>query len=495
MTKKRTLPLVLIVLAVAAIGLAACGGSATPISVYVTPTAPPATPDVRGAAAQNAPASGETVLIDQGITAPVAVAQEPTATATQYIITPRPTIVTPAGANYGPIVGSDYTPGPLASPLPTIDAPQACPAIVQAAQVNLYANPDLNSEITASATMANKLIVNLLFTDAGGGTWANTDQGWLPLNVGGTLYAQLDSVRTCDIMTGAEVNKTLLGLHMVNWTSEDEVYAFVQKLHDAGIPLGTLKGLSGTEQILTHVKAISPETVTVYRSITTETGGQAECPKGFDSQSDPVAAAQEWYSELDPKWDMVNADYYEYMNECTMKLSWLAGFSIEMMRQAAVDGRCLLLFSFPGGNPSMDEFDELLPAYQYAVDNPCQPGRTHGISMHAYSDVELKYISVTDVWLAFRHRIFYDRLLQTLPAAANLPIYITEAGEGSGTQFHLMTCEDLTRDMIQYTNLLESDPYVKGFHLFNIGEQWPWADYTSCLPQLADALIAYYQNK
>ncbi len=503
----------LLALAAVALALAACGNEVTPIAVYVTPTAPPtetapAAPVETAAPIEASDTSGSAAVLTGNALAqpspaptdppdtppPAVVAQE--VTPTEYIITPRATISTPPhGANFGPIVGPDYTPGPLASPLPTIDAPQACPAIVTAPEVSLYAEPSLGSAVTGTAAMANRLVVTLLHTDPSGGTWANTEQGWLPLTVGGTQYAQLDSVRMCQIMTGEEINRTLLGLHMVNWTSEQQIYQFVQRLHDAGIPLGTLKGLSGTERILNQVEQMSPETVTVYRAIVTQTQGQSDCPTVLDSQVDPVEAAQKWYAELEPSWRQVSADYYETMNECPAKLSWIAGFSIEMMRLANEDGYCLLLFSFPGGNPPIEEFDELLPAYQYAAENPCQPGRTHGISLHSYSDEELKFLSETGVWNAFRHRIFYQRLMEVLPAGANLPVYITEAGQGSGTQFHELTCDALVRDAIQYTNLLEGDPYVKGFHLWSFGDQWPWVDYTECLPQLADALIGYYQAR
>ena len=87
----------------------------------------------------------------------------------------------------------------------------------------------------------------------------------------------------------------------------------------------------------------------------------------------------------------------------------------------------------------------------------------------------------------------HERLLLSLPAAANLPVYITEMGIGGGTI--MPGCGLIIRDALQYTYQLEEDPYVKGFHLWNVGSGAQWYDITSCLPDLADALIRYYTFK
>ena len=56
-------------------------------------------------------------------------------------------------------------------------------------------------------------------------------------------------------------------------------------------------------------------------------------------------------------------------------------------------------------------------------------------------------------------------------------------------------CGLIIRDALQYTYQLEEDPYVKGFHLWNVGSGAQWYDIMSCLPDLADALIRYYTFK
>ena len=138
----------------------------------------------------------------------------------------------------------------------------------------------------------------------------------------------------------------------------------------------------------------------------------------------------------------------------------------------------------------MQEFNTVLPAYQYAVDHPCQPGRTHGISLHAYSMDDKLMLSEADVWVARRHEIINERLLLSLPAAANLPVYLTEVGIGGGQTFP--GCDVVIRDALLYTYQIEVDPYVKAFHLWSVGTGTGWYDIADCLPALADELIRYY---
>lgn len=400
--------------------------------------------------------------------------------------TPQPT-----SGSFGPIIGTDYTPQPLHTALPATIAEQPCRVIVAAAEVTLYNAPERTSSAVGSAFAREKLIVDQVATDSANALWVRTGAGWLPLEQDGVSNARLDSVRACDVLLGMTPNTTLLGLHVLNDTSADSVINFVERMLNAGYPVGTIKGLNSTEPMLNRIEQISPQTVTVFRSLNTA-DGFGDCPADIFELPDPVATAQRWYAHFESQWDGVNADYFEYMNECPAPLSWLAEFSIEMMRQANQDGHCLLLFSFPGGNPDMGVFNELLPAYQYAVDHPCAPGRTHGISLHAYSTEDHLLASESDKWLVMRHRIIEERLKLTLPAAADLPVYITEFGIGGGTI--MPACETLIRDAMQYMYQIEEDPYVKGVHLWNVGTGAQWYDITPCLPALGDALIAYYSG-
>lgn len=396
------------------------------------------------------------------------------------------------GASFGPIVGPNYTPQPLRTPLPQTLHERACPALVLAdAGVSLYGAADAASAVVGTAGAREQLVVVALATDAAGNSWAQTGRGWLPLTLNGVQHAVLDSMRSCEILKGNTPATTLLGLHLLNGTSGDQVLALVRRMVEAGTPLGTMKGLNGAEQLLNEIKAISPQTVIVYRSLLTS-NGEWDCPADPGEYGDPEDTANAWLKSLNSFWSQVDADYYELINECPVELSWISDFSIEAMRLASQQERCLLLFSFPGGNPTVAGFREVLPAYQYAAENPCAPGRHHGIALHAYSLEDGLLVSEADKWVSLRHRIFEEELRQRLPEAVDLPVYITELGEGGGMA--IASCDTLIRDALQYTYQLEEDPYIKGFHLWSVGSGTRWVDITSCLPALGDALIAYYQG-
>jgi hypothetical protein len=284
--------------------------------------------------------------------------------------------------------------------------------------------------------------------------------------------------------------RTLMGLHLVVGARKEPVLELAERLNAVGWPLGTLKGTSGTEDILREVAAISPNTVIVYRSLLTPQG-MRDCP---DIASDPAAAAQTWMAGQEQFWQDVPADYYEIINECQAPMDWMVEFSIEAMRIANQRGRCLLLFSFGPGNPEIDEFAQLVSVYEYALENPCQPGRYHGIALHAYGVDTTTLVSESGIYLGLRHRLFYERILNSLPDAIQIPVYLTEVGSGDGhTPF---SCEDTRRDVMQYTQQLEYDPYIRGFHLWNFGPSRPGGvDITPCLPIIGDALINYYAQK
>lgn len=478
------------------VGLAACGDESTPVPVFVTPTQaevaqveaspiPPtdtAAPPTATLAPTNTatPSSTPTATLTPPPT-------DPPATADDVLVSMQPT----ATIHFGPIIGPDYTPEPLHTALPSAVQERACPVMVAAPQVNLYTAPDSTSQVAGTGVERERLAVSEITTDASGTQWANTERGWLML---GPESAVLESMRSCDILLGTQPDTTLMGLHVLNGTSDEAVLRFVQRMLDSGHPVGTIKGLNGTEGLLNEIERISPQTITVYRSLLAKGVGESDCPRPlYEGETpDPEDTARDWLERLKPFWDTVNADYFEYMNECPAPLEWISAYSIEAMKIAAEQGRCLLLFSFPGGNPDVDLLDRLFPALQYAAENPCQPGRKHGISLHAYSPSESELVSESGVWLTQRHRVIHERFLQHLPAAAELPIFITELGQGSGNFLIQLSCDDLARDAMQVTYQLEDAPYVKGFHLWSVGTGTNWFDLTPCLNIIADAAIHYY---
>ncbi len=281
---------------------------------------------------------------------------------------------------------------------------------------------------------------------------------------------------------------TKLGLHLLIGADRGAVLGFIQRMRDAGYPIGTVKGTSGTEDLIAAIKDVSPETVVVYRSLYTP-WGMRDCP---DMKNEPVAEARHWMDGILPGLTGTRADYYEIMNECGPDPAWMVPFTIEAMRIATERGVCLLVFSFGTGMPEVSVWAQFAPVYQYALANPCQPGRYHGIAMHAYGFDKTTMLSQSGEFLGLRHRLYYQQLLPLVPDVATVPVYITEAGPGDGSTSY--PCDVLAADMIEYTRQIEADPYVKGFHMWNVGRGGMWVDFTACLPTIGDALIRYYQG-
>ena len=282
---------------------------------------------------------------------------------------------------------------------------------------------------------------------------------------------------------------TLLGLHLIMGARSGPILDFVTRMRNAGWPVGTVKGTTGTESILAEIDKASPETILVYRSLETSRG-MIDCP---NNAADPISEANDWMAGLWPMWANVTADYFEIMNECLPPLNWLVPFTIEAMRLAGERGYCLLVFSFAGASPEPYQYKALQPVYEYALKHPCQAGRLHGIALHAYGVYPGALLSESGVWLGLRYQLYYDQILPDLPGATMIPVILTEAGPGDGRM--PFKCDVLARDMIQYTQELEKTPYVQGFNLWNLGSpSFEWVDVTDCLPTLGDALINYYTS-
>ena len=402
--------------------------------------------------------------------------------------------------SFGPITGPDYAPGTPAAeatplPAPAELDPLPCHVNVVAAQVPIYSEPNALAQQTGTAAQDDRLRVSDLQRDASGQAWVATSGGWLPLMLNGARQAELETVRTCGLLQeGRPVKSTAFGLHLITANEGDQVIQLVQQLQANGITLGTIKGLNHTEQLLNDVKRMSPETIVVYRSLLTTTNGLTDCPN-WDSTSDFARLARDWINSLTPYWDAVNADYYEIMNECGASWEAQTQFSIEAMKVANEQGRCLLIYSFTAGQPEIEAAEALLPAFEYAANNPCQPGRYHGIAMHASAFDKGLALAEGSEWMTLRHRKLRERIIGRVPKAANLPFFLTEASVGGGGgKMSTPSCDMIVPDAVQYSYLLEQDPYVWGFHEWSFGSGTGWWDLSPCLDGIAQVLIDYYQS-
>ncbi|MBN2304027.1 MAG: hypothetical protein JXQ72_06110 [Anaerolineae bacterium] len=282
---------------------------------------------------------------------------------------------------------------------------------------------------------------------------------------------------------------TLMGVHLIMHSPQYPLLDVVRRLRDAGLPMGTVKGTTGTEDLINQIAQISPDTVIVFRSLLVDGYGMYDCPL---KENNPIEEARRWMDGVERHWQAVPADFYELMNECPLPVDWMNTFTVEAMRIANTRQRCMLVLNFGAGAPEIDDYTRYLPVYQYALQHECQPGRRHGIALHAYAADKQTLVSESGPYLGLRHRLYYERLAAVLPDAAQLPVYLTEVAPGDGSA--PFTCEQITRDVIQYTEQLENDPYIKGFHLWTLGAGIPgqWLDVSPCLPMITDALLQYY---
>jgi hypothetical protein len=163
------------------------------------------------------------------------------------------------------------------------------------------------------------------------------------------------------------------------------------------------------------------------------------------------------------------------------------------MRIASERGQCLLVFSFAVGSPEPEAFAQLLPVYEYALQHPCQPGRYHGVALHTYGIDANTLLSESGIYIGYRHRLYYTLLVTDFPDVLRIPVYLTEAGSGNGIK--KLSCSEVSRDIVQYTQQIELDPYIRGFHFWNLGSGTEWVDYSDCLPAIGDELLKYYAEK
>lgn len=229
--------------------------------------------------------------------------------------------------------------------------------------------------------------------------------------------------------------------------------------------LGTVKGVDNAG-ILRQAKAANPRIVTVFRS-----WNAGDCP--------PLGMPPGgWIDHLAQTWQHVDADYFEPMNECPYNHD--ADYTIRMMQRANTLGYCMLLWAFPVGTPEIDYWRSLTPAMDYALEHECQPGRHHGIALHAYRMAH----PLSDVWLFSRYLTLYAAIPAKYRA---LDLYFTELGPDYENENAPVDCGALV-SAVRWAQNTYRDGLVDGFHLWSAGPGTQWRDITPCVPALVAAL-------
>lgn len=150
---------------------------------------------------------------------------------------------------------------------------------------------------------------------------------------------------------------------------------------------------------------------------------------------------------------------------------------LESLRIATARGQCLLLYNFEVGNPVMEWREgEIPPALDYALAHPCQPGRYHGIGIHAY---DIGY-GLNDSWRNNR----YVRMFSAIDLKYRaLPVYFTEWGGSFIEEKEPVDCNTVLADLRWARNQYR-DGIIDGVLIWSFGESQVWRDLTECGPAI-----------
>jgi len=343
------------------------------------------------------------------------------------------------------------TPTPTITPTPTHSEPDACQLVVSIqGGVNIRQSPSTTAAKVGALQIGARRTA-LQFADSGGYLWARiaADQ-WIAVRSGTTWWAGWEHEDLCPSVPGWPVNRT--GLHMT-WNIHPEQIA------TAFANLGTLKATTGNGYVLAEAKMANPAIVTVYRRTA------PDCPP--DGMS-----AVTWMNLIAQDWPP-GADYYEMVNECILPTDRWVELSIGAMQWAAARQKCLLLFSFAVGQPEIGQWQQLTPAFDYALANPCAGGRLHGVALHAYTAGS----TLDNPWLFSRFGLLCASIADIY--CNRLPLYLTEVGDDPQTQ-GAVDCGRWLAFAHEVERVL-AGTVVDGYHLWSVGYGTGWVDATACM--------------
>jgi hypothetical protein len=299
-----------------------------------------------------------------------------------------------------------------------------------------------------------------------------------------------------------------VGIHVTR-NSDPRIMAFVESAAPSiVVAVGDLGWL-------THVKEVSPSTITVGRI---EEGDQSFNGDPIQRARDFVALNAETY-HANP-----GVDYWLGWNEPVIdevwQMEWYAQFEAERTRAMAELGYKTAIGNFSAGTPEAHEFEAFLPAIAVAHD-------LGGVlALHEYSAPTMRdgvgagipglAASDSSGALTLRYRFWYDHYLK--PNDLVIPLLITEAGIDGGVlryqDVNLFGWRDFSKELPEpleesateplsdaeylqqlswYDDELRRDEYVLGFAIFNVGDhggRWHSFDMTDMLPDLGHMIVS-----
>ena len=237
--------------------------------------------------------------------------------------------------------------------------------------------------------------------------------------------------------------------------------------------------------IMTEVKKVSPNTVTV---------GRIDDIFAQNYIGEPEEAARDYVNKhVRTYWLNPGVDYWEGWNEPDPglgRMSWYARFEQERIKVMAGYGLRSAIGGFPPGVPEMEEFRLFVPAIETAISYggimTLHEGDLTGDGMkHLYGSALPGYPYYPDRGaLTFRYRWYYREILE--PAGLVIPLVISELGFAGWDS--TTTDNFIYNDLAWYDQEARKDPYVIGFAVFTAGANAHWEEYdlNGILPQLTD---------
>lgn len=259
------------------------------------------------------------------------------------------------------------------------------------------------------------------------------------------------------------------------------------------------KALDHSQQVCLDMQRLSPETITIYRSLRND-NGQIDGPLPWEWHAPEV-----YYAKTRKYWPD-GFDFYETTNEWgapqTMgQDDWdlRMDFDIRLMELAAADGKCVLFGAFGPGGPPEAAWPGLVRVFRWIDEHgqcsvwPDGSPRYHGYAIHqTFMMPDSVYVPpenyINNLWITHRDIIFRQYAIEheDYDIANSRAIWIvTEGGwEDYSVPNYPFSCEEVAQGWaLTRAHYMENRPWIKGVTIWNFTiPDGHWVDLTACLP-------------
>lgn len=421
--------------------------------------------------------------------------------------TPTPTFTfTPTATN---------TPVGVPTALPTAtqevtQLPPLTPGPLKTCEVKAAQTVRIRSAANTSGTIVGSVATNEVITISEvvlgeGYLWARHSRGWSAIRSGTTwwVYGIEGQTETCvDILgwpNNLEPPVPVVRSREIQWGWHILVGSNTAPISSTLNTWGAAKALTESGQSVEGLKRAKPALVSVWRSLFT-CMGMTDGPT-FQQWDTPQA----YYDCMKPYWP-AGYDYYEPVNEvgAPRGTGQFTDLMIAIATLAARDGKCILAYSYPAGNPELAEWGEVLRFMRWSNEHPCGNwpsgvAKYHGIALHqsGYMPGIVSPTSwINNSWIAGRDVMIDNQLRQAHGfslADFKGGIWFTEWGytDGySGNWSDTFTCEQLAAGVRESALRYRDRPWVFAVLIWTtVGQGTRWTDSSQCVDEIAAALM------